>query len=509
MFKWIDTLLNKVTMYRLVLYVLLSLLGIAFLLSLFNYLPYNPFGLLFSAIYITAACWIANKVGAKIFRAPTNVESVYITALILILIITPIKMPLDAAFFSLATWASIWAMASKYIFAIGNKHIFNPAAFAVALTALTINQSASWWIGTLFMMPFVFVGGLLIVKKIRRMDLMIGFFTVALISIIGFGLMRGAGPFTQITRALIETPILFFAFIMLTEPLTTPPTHSLRIWYGALVGALFAPWIHIGSLYSTPELALVAGNVFSYLVSPKQKLVLNVKEQMKIADHTSDFVFHPKQAVAYKPGQYMEWTLAHKRPDSRGNRRYFTLASSPTEKDLHLGVKFYPYGSSFKHTLSNITSSDTIIASQLAGDFVLPNNPKKKLVFIAGGIGITPFRSMIKYLIDKNEHRDVVLFYSNNTANEIAYADIFTEAQNRLKIRTIYALTDIKSIPTGWNEKIGFIDAKMIIAEVPDYIDRTFYLSGPHGMITAFDKMLKKMGIPSSHIKKDFFPGFV
>ncbi len=508
MFKWIDTLLNKVTMYRLVLYVLLALLGVAFFFCLFDYLPINPFSLLFSTVFITMMCWVSNEVCAKIFRAPTNVESIYITALILALIITPISSPFDAAFFSIAIWASIWAMASKYILAIGNKHVFNPAAFAVALTALALNQSASWWVGTRLLMPFVLVGGLLIVKKIRRFDLMFAFFGTALVSILGSGLARGVNPMTLITKTVIDTPLLFFAFVMLTEPLTSPPTKKLRIWYGAFVGFLFAPWVHVGSLYSTPEIALVLGNVFSYFVSPKRKLILNVKEELAIADHTSDFLFHPDQPLAYEPGQYMEWTLEHKNPDSRGNRRYFTLASSPTEEDVRLGVKFYPDGSSFKHALSNMVSSDVIVASQLAGDFVLPKKHGEKPVFIAGGIGITPFRSMIKYLVDRKEKRDIVLLYSNKSAADIAYADVFKAAHHELGIKTVYVLTDPKSVPSGWRGKVGFIDAKMIAEEAPDFAKRTFYLSGPHGMVSAFDATLKKMGVSASRIKRDFFPGF-
>jgi ferredoxin-NADP reductase/Na+-translocating ferredoxin:NAD+ oxidoreductase RnfD subunit len=508
MFKWIDDKLNKVTMYRLVLYVLLFLLVAAFVLSALGLLPFSPLALLFSVFFLTTVCWIANLASAKVFHAPTNVESMYITALILALIISPPSSPHDGAYFAIAAWASIWAMASKYVFAVRNKHIFNPAAFAVALTALTINQSASWWVGTFSMLPFVLVTGLLIVRKIRRADLMLGFFPVALISVIASGIVRHVNPFTLTWGTFVDTPILFFAFVMLTEPLTAPHTKNLRIMYGALVGFLFAPWVHVGSLYFTPELALLVGNVFAYAVSPKAKLMLNLKKRILVADNTHDFVFKTDRPLAFKPGQYMEWTLEHEGADSRGNRRYFTIASSPTEKDIRMGVKFYPFGSSFKHALLAMTSSDTVVASQLAGDFVMPKDASRKLVFMSGGIGVTPFRSMIKYLVDRREQRDIVHFYSNKTVADIAYADVFEAARNELGINTVYTLTDHGSVPAGWQGKTGFVDAKMIAEEVPDYADRTFYLSGPRGMIVAFEKTLKAMGIPGSRIKMDFFPGF-
>src|ERR1039458_3314614 len=161
MLSMIDNFLNKTTMYRLVLYYLLGLLLAALALSLIGILPYSPVGLLYSVFFITLLCWIVNMVSAWIFKVPTNVESVYITALILALIMTPIKT-LDIAYFGFIAWAAVWSETSKYILAINRKHIFNPAAFAVALTAITINQSASWWVGTLWMLPFVIAGGILI-----------------------------------------------------------------------------------------------------------------------------------------------------------------------------------------------------------------------------------------------------------------------------------------------------------------------------------------------------------
>ncbi len=384
MLTWIDTLLNKITMYKLVLYVLLGLFGVALVFSAIGWLPFHPLALLFSAFFITTVCVIMNELFAWALNVPTNVESVYITALILALLISPSASPVDGMYFGLAAWASILAMGTKYVLTIRNKHLFNPVAIAVAVTAFGLNLSASWWIGTRALLPFVIVGGLLIVKKIRRTDFMLAFFGTSILSILISGILNGTNLVQLLSRTLIDTPIFFFAFVMLTEPLTTPPTRALRLWYGGIVGALFAPWVHVGSIYSTPEIALVIGNVFSYLVSPKARFVMNLKEHITIADQSMDFVFHPERPLAYKPGQYMEWTLPHAHPDSRGNRRYFTLASSPTEKDLRLGIKFYQNGSSFKHALSNMSSKDVIVGAQLAGDFVLPDDPAKKTCVYRG-----------------------------------------------------------------------------------------------------------------------------
>ncbi len=508
MLKLIDDFLNRITMYRLVLYEQIALLVLAAGYATFHLLPYQPVAIIFSALFITLVCWIAEVVCSRIFKSAVNVESAYITALILALIISPPHAPFDAAYFSLATWAGIWAMASKYIFAVRNKHIFNPAAFAVALTSLTINQSASWWVATPVLFPAVLVGGWLIVRKIRRADLVWGFALAAGISIIGYGIMRGLNLPQYALKTLAETPLVFFATVMLTEPLTTPPTRALRYAYGAIVGLLYSPWLHLGNLYSTPELALVAGNLFSYAVSPKEKLTLTMKRKVEEARGITDFVFTADRPMPFRPGQYLEWTLGHEKTDTRGNRRYFTIASSPTENEIHLGVKFYDPCSSFKKTLAALAPGETIAAGQLAGDFTLPKNPGEKLAFIAGGIGITPFRSMIKYLIDTGDRRSVVMLYANKRTDDIAYADTFEEARKKMQLKTVYVVTDPASPPPGRYGRTGAINGQMISEEIPDYKERKFYLSGPHGMVVAYDQTLRRMGVPAAHIKKDYFPGF-
>jgi ferredoxin-NADP reductase len=296
---------------------------------------------------------------------------------------------------------------------------------------------------------------------------------------------------------------------MLTEPMTAPPTQNLKGFYALLTGVLFIPQLHIGPIYSTPELALVISNVFSYTVSPKQKVMLKLKRKSKIAANAMEFIFRPSQRLSFQPGQYIEVTLAHTKPDSRGNRRFFTIASSPTENNLHLGVRYYRNGSSFKRALYKVDSNSQLIAGQVAGDFTLPRDPRQKLVFIAGGIGITPFRSMLKYLLDNNERRDIVLLYANRSANEIAYQDIIGEAQSILGVKAFYTLTGTDAIPRNWRGLVGRIDEDMIEQAVPDYQERTFYLSGPPDMVRAYEHILKQLEVKSTQIKKDFFPGLV
>ena len=504
MLKSLDYFLDRITMYRLVLYILIVLVGIACFFAFFQLVPYSPITILSSALVLSGVGWIANTLFSRIFHAPTNVESVFITALILTLIMSPAQSFADLPILLLVV---VLAMLSKFVLAIGKKHIFNPAAISVLITAYTLGESASWWVGTALMAPFVAISGILIFRKLHFAHLAWSFFAVSLVISILLSMINGSDPLRMLSLVILQSSLLFMGSIMLTEPLTMPPTKRLQVIYAGLVGLLAVPQLNLFGFYFTPELALCVGNVFSYIVSPKGRLALTLTEKITVAKGAVEFVFTPHRKLSYLPGQYMEWTVPHRSPDSRGNRRYFTLASSPTEDTIRLGVKISHNGSSYKKALTVLDKQTSIIGAQLAGEFILPKNPKEKLVFLAGGIGITPFRSMIKYLLDTNESRDIVLCYANKSPDEIAYQDIFTKAQKKFSLKTVYTLTNSHAVPSGWQGAVGRIDAEMIRDEIPDFADRVFYLSGPQQMVQNYEKVLQHLGIRSSRIKKDFFPG--
>lgn len=236
-----------------------------------------------------------------------------------------------------------------------------------------------------------------------------------------------------------------------------------------------------------------------------KRINLELKKKILITTDTYDFLFTPDQELKFKSGQYLELTLGHDDQNSKGARRYFSIASSPTEAEVRVGVKFHSNASSLTQSMLSFKPGDKVVVSQLAGDFVLPKNKDKKLVFIAGGIGITPFRSIIKYLLDVREKRDIILLYSNYTPADIVYKDIFDQGGRQLGIKTIYNITNTP-YPNDWRGERGFIDEQMIKRIVPDYKERIFYLSGSHSMVVVFEQTLQKMGVKKWQIKKDFFP---
>lgn len=501
----IDRLIDGVSMYRLLLYYLLALLAAAIGLSAIGDMHYSAIQIAVSSGILVGACWGINKVFAYIFNAPVNPESSILTGLILALIIPP-SLPQYGILFMLA--AAGLAIASKYVLTIQRKHIFNPAAIAVVLTALGPRQTASWWVGTAAMLPFVLIGGVLIMRKTRREYMVAMFLVVTTLTTAVMARMTGGHLGSSLHNMLFTSAVFFLAFVMLTEPYTSPTVKKPQMWYAALVGFLLAPQVHIGSLYTSPEIALVIGNVFAYFVGSKRKLFPLLRERVQLTRDTLEFVFAPERKLAYEPGQYMEWTLPHDGADARGSRRWFTLASSPTEDNLRLGIKFYDDGSTYKKAMLKMDHNTPIVAAQVAGDFVMPSDTDKKLVFIAGGIGVTPFRSMLKYMIDTDEKRPVRVLYAARSEADFAYREIFEEARRQLGVQSYYFVSDSKSKITKPDTFNAVLDKQAITQLVPDYAECMFYISGAHPMVEALQEILAELGVHASHIKVDFFPGY-
>lgn len=502
----VDKLLNTITMYRLVLYCLSILAAVAILFGFLGWLPFSGISLIITLVLLLIACYGGNKLFSWVFRAVTNDESSLITALIIFFLVPPVATVQEGL---LIVGVGLIAMASKYVLAVQKRHIFNPAAFGVFLPGLFGFAVAIWWVGSLVLLPLVVILGLLIVRKIRRFQLLFSFLIPAILTTTVFNLRNGLTPVDSLQQVVTSWPLIFFGTVMLTEPLTTPPQRSRYLAYGGLVGVLFGLQFQIGPLFASPELALITGNVFSFLISPRKKLFLHLSEKKQLQPTIYEFSFTGNLPFVYKPGQYLEWTLPGVPFDSRGNRRYFTIASSPTEQTVKLGVKaVLAHTSAFKQRLLALGPQETIVAGQLSGDFVLPDDAQKKLVFIAGGIGVTPFRSMVKYLLDKKEKRDIVFFYACSTVEEFVYQEVFDRAVHELGIRVVYVLTRSEQVPKGWKGETGHLTEAMLKKYVTDHSERTYYLSGPNAMVESDKKLLHTVGISWQRIVTDYFPGF-
>ncbi len=502
----IDDFLNGITMYRLMQWYLCFLFGIAVIFSFLKILPYNPFDILISGFYIIAVCYAINQLFAYFFKVKPNYESQFITGLILALIIGPLPL-LPNLFF--LTITPVLAMGSKYLIAINKQHIFNPAAFAVVVTAVLFHSGASWWIGSLPMAPFIIIGGIIILRKVHRFNLTVGFLLMYLLFIIVTNLqsfLSFQSAIAIVTNVFLISPILFFSIVMLTEPLTSPADKKLRTYYGIFTAVTFIILQKFTSISYTLELSLIIANVAGRLVQFNTKYTLTLKQKNEIVPTIWEFLFEPVRPFQYIPGQFLQWSLPHQHADSRGTRRYFTLSSSPTEKDIMLTTKIPEKPSSFKSALRDLPVGDSVYATSLEGDFTLGNNPNTEYVFIAGGIGITPFRSIIKNLLDSKLSRSMTLFYSTHSDNEFVFKDIFSRAEKEIGLKTVYILSEK---PEGeWLGEVGRIDEALIKRHVDNEKQTIYYISGPQPMVVSYEKILSDMGINKSNIKTDYFPGY-
>ena len=500
-FHSVQKFVDNIGMYRIVLLTLGILAGLSVISGFLGLIAYSGIELLIYLVSTVTIAVVLNGAIGYVTKISVNQESALITALILFFLFIPALSFVE----NWPIWlATVIAIVSKYLFVWKKQHLANPAAIGAAVVSVSGLYISSWWVAnpTLFI-PLVVLGSL-VVMKVRKWTPVLAFVLASLIIFLAESLMSGVGIETAISTFFLSWPTLFLAFFMLTEPFTMPARKEQQILYGGLVAFLSNASIASMFFAFSPELALVVANVLLIGTRLTQKLVLEFVSKSEIAKDTYEYVFKKPNGFKFLPGQYLEWMLPHEKSDSRGPRRYFTIASSPTEPDIRLSMKLVEKGSSYKKTLQGLDIGKKLIASQLAGDFLLPNNSEEKLAFVAGGIGITPFRSHIKYMMDSGVTHDTVLYYCANTKSEVAYRDIFTKASKQFAFTTIEVIAKEKvSAP----DESGFVTADMIKRRTPDYLERHWYLSGPPGMVNAYSKLLSELGVPKKNITRDFFPG--
>lgn len=505
MIKQFDRWLNNITMYALVQYGLLAVITIATGLGFAGILPYSGWSILISVTILASVCRGLNLLLAKLWRATPSVESATITGFILTLVLAPPRAPRD--YLTLALVAAV-AMMSKYVLAVRRQHVFNPAAIALVIIGLAGSTSAIWWVATPVLLPATAILGFLVARKLQRLSFVATCISAALVVMSALAIQQGSWTPSVITTAFLSWPLVFWATIMVTEPATIPTTKRLRYAYAVIAGGLFAAQLQVGPIATTPEVALVIANLFAFGVSRRRRVRLTLVETRELAASTQEFVFKADRSMPFKAGQYLEWALPHRRPDLRGSRRYFTIAASPTEEHLRLGIKLGPGRiSSFKTALAAMTPGQWLTAAHAAGDFTLPEDPTIPLVWIAGGIGVTPFRSMAKFLNDTKDKRKVDLLYLAGLPEAFAYRDVFDEAAKKLGIRVHYILTDPTKDPK-WAGPTGPLTPEMLAKLVPDWSSRRYYVSGPSGLVASLRGKLSASGIKASDIKVDDFPGF-
>jgi ferredoxin-NADP reductase len=502
MMRWLDRITGKVTMYRLVLLSLAAVAVEAVLVSLTGQLAYNPLAIIVSAIVVVAAAYLSNRLFALVFRVRPHSESSLITGMILLFLFTP---QLDPTALGILALAAVIAMASKYVLAIRRRHIFNPAAVGAVVASLVFPQNfPGWWVGSPWLLPLVVVAAFVILFRTRHLTMGVVFFIVATTSVV-ITLVSLGTPFpTALNSALVSYPIVYFAGFMLSEPLTLPPRRWQQLALAVVVGVLFGLSFHVGPLIWTYQLALLVGNLLAFFVGQRRGIRLEYLGRQRLDASSWEFSFRPRRAVSFTAGQFMELSLPHSGADVRGLRRVFSIASAPGTETVSFGLRVAERSSTFKSTLLALEPGQTVSATSVGGDFVLPRDADQPVLLVAGGIGITPFVSQLAHLERTGQKRDVVLVYAASASGDLAYADRLDAGAGRV---LLVAPSAPDALPASWTYLgPGPVTAELLLGAIPDARSRHAYVSGPPGLVRDLAPALRKAGLRRVH--HDYFSGY-
>lgn len=213
------------------------------------------------------------------------------------------------------------------------------------------------------------------------------------------------------------------------------------------------------------------------------------------------YFFKPEKPLQYTAGQFIELTIPHPHPDEFGIKHWYTLSSSPTDELVSITTKLMNHGSSFKKALQKLQLGQTVTMSDPMGDFVLPKLIQTPLIFVAGGIGITPFHSMLSWLASSNEERPIRLLYGVRTEDDIIFQDTFDRAKQ-------HATIVVSDATPAWGGGRGQLTAELILGLEQPSEDTLIYVSGPEPMVEQLQKELKKAGVKQRQLVLDFFPNY-
>lgn len=221
-------------------------------------------------------------------------------------------------------------------------------------------------------------------------------------------------------------------------------------------------------------------------------MILKVKEKKIETEDVFSLVFEKPKNFSFYPGQYLDYELPIDDPD--GNTRAFTISASPTEDFLMLSTR-YGY-TPFKKALAELKAGNQIKTSHPVGTFTLDES--SPAVFIAGGVGITPFRSMIKYALDQKLSTPITLIYSNSDKNFLFKEELEKWKKALPNFNIIYHNSILN----------GKLNNTKLATAIGYFVNKIFYLAGPPRMVNSFEKMLLELGVDQTNIRYDQFDGY-
>ena len=227
-----------------------------------------------------------------------------------------------------------------------------------------------------------------------------------------------------------------------------------------------------------------------------------------VAEGTMAFYFSRPQDFQFRPGQNLTMSLiAPPETDGEGDTRTFTIASPPHEPDLMIATRMRD--TAFKRVLKSAPAGTAVRIDGPNGEMVLHDDVARPAVFLAGGIGITPFLSMAHHAARERLPHRIFLFYSNRRPEDAAF---LAELQNLERLNSNYRLiatmAEAEKSARPWSGETGFIRREMLERHLPDTARPVYYFAGPPAMTMAMQQMLEGMGIGEESMRYEEFYGY-
>lgn len=467
---------QSVSMPRVVIGALSFLVLVAFMIRAAGWVDrdvFRPLAMLVTLVVLLLASWVSSWVLGKIFDSAPSTESAVISGLILWFLVWP---QLGLAKLLGHVGLAVLVQVSKYLFAWRGRHVFNPVAAGLVLgwllntiAAREVFPPSMWWVANEFMLWPVFFTGVVVVWRTGRawapwVFLLVGgtWYVMAIhsVNLRFFGPAAGTWPET-VTFVLAQTPLVFLAVFMLTEPLTLPPGRLGQIVAAVVAAVVFTlPIVATDMGFVAPrvfaeipgELALLASGLVA-LAFGQRGTHVRLVEKRSLGRDLVEYRFLADHPIKFTPGQYVELDLPHERPDGRGRRRPF----SPIRvegREIVLATRHPEAASTYKWALKKLEVGATARVTAVHGDFVLPKSGP--VLLIGSGIGVTPFLSQLA----ADPNRDVVLVVGVRDGHQ-PYRQELVELAPRSVVVPIEELTP-----------------QFIRDEVPDFRKRTILVSG-------------------------------
>ena len=228
----------------------------------------------------------------------------------------------------------------------------------------------------------------------------------------------------------------------------------------------------------------------------------------EVAEGTMAFQFEKPKGFVFKAGQYIDLTLLDSQPgSSTGVTHTFSIASCPSDEEILVTTRMR--NTLFKQALSTLPIGSGARIEGPMGSFSLHNNTARPAVFLAGGIGITPFLSMVSHATAEKLRHPIVLFYANRYLEDAAFIDALWKLERaNPRFRFLPTLTRTAKNNGGWKGKTGYISSEMLSTQIGTLRGPIYYIAGPPTMVAATRRTLSEVGVDEDDIRTEEFAGY-